>query len=355
MSFVVLSLPRSRSYWLSRFLAYGGWTCGHEELRHLRSLADLRSWWAIPANGSCETAGAPFWRLIPEDVRILLVRRPVSQVKSSLLARAQFDSGILDRQLKYLDHKLDQVRSRRDCLEIEYADLQSEVVGGIVFKYCLDMKLPHEWWAALSPLNFQIDLPGLLRHFQAHRPQLDLMTARAKAEMLRGLGPRKSYRTADLDGVVIEEVSVLELYTKGQVLMAEHCEAVGEDSDNYVNKNWPLMQQLEAMGLHQIMMGSINGRPMGYLGTIISPSLEDRDRTIGVHHGFFVSPDAPPGLGARLRRAAGEALGSKGVNEIVLTAATRGDGPRLAKIYERLGAKFFGQIYKQQLGDRTWA
>ena len=40
--FVVLSLPRSRSYWLSRYLSYGGWHCGHEEIRHARTLSDVR-------------------------------------------------------------------------------------------------------------------------------------------------------------------------------------------------------------------------------------------------------------------------------------------------------------------------
>ena len=47
--FVVLSLPRSRSYWLSRYLSYGGWHCGHEEIRHARTLSDVRAWLARPA------------------------------------------------------------------------------------------------------------------------------------------------------------------------------------------------------------------------------------------------------------------------------------------------------------------
>ena len=31
MTFIVFAMPRSRSYWLSRFLSYEGWHCGHEE------------------------------------------------------------------------------------------------------------------------------------------------------------------------------------------------------------------------------------------------------------------------------------------------------------------------------------
>lgn len=42
--FVVFSMPRSRSAWLARFLSYGDWHCGHDEIRHFRSLCpDLLS------------------------------------------------------------------------------------------------------------------------------------------------------------------------------------------------------------------------------------------------------------------------------------------------------------------------
>ena len=46
--FVVFALPRSRSAWLARFLTWGDWMCGHDELRHCRSLDDVRAWLAMP-------------------------------------------------------------------------------------------------------------------------------------------------------------------------------------------------------------------------------------------------------------------------------------------------------------------
>jgi LPS sulfotransferase NodH len=353
--FIVLSLPRSRSYWLSKFLAYGGWTCGHEEIRHLRSLADLASWWSIPMNGSCETAGAPWWRLIPNEVRIVTVRRPVYEVHGSLMAKGQFEPQTLGRQLVYLDRKLDQVQARRSCLTLAYQELNWDQACAEMFEYCLGMEMPLAWWQALAPLNWQIDLPGLLRHFVAHRPQLDQMTKIARQEVLRGLRPRRSFRDFGLDGIEIKEVSLQELLTDCTNLMAEHCEAVGEPSDNFWNKNWPLARQLEALGLHQIMLARCNGRPMGYLMTVLSPSLEDKAKWIGIHHGFVASKDGPPGLGRRLQVAANEALRRKGVDEAILTAATRGDGPRLGPVYERMGAKMFGTTYRLALREQSWA
>src|SRR5215472_6751131 len=80
-------MPRSRSKWLSQFLGYGEWQCGHDELRHCRSLDDVRSWLSQPCTGTVETAAAPFWRLLramAPGVRIVTVHRPVAAVAASL-------------------------------------------------------------------------------------------------------------------------------------------------------------------------------------------------------------------------------------------------------------------------------
>ena len=50
--FVVLSMPRSRSKWLSVFLSYGEWGCGHEELLNLRGLDDAKAWLSQPYTGT---------------------------------------------------------------------------------------------------------------------------------------------------------------------------------------------------------------------------------------------------------------------------------------------------------------
>ena len=116
--FFILGLPRSRTYWLSKFLTYREWTCGHEELRHIRTMEDAKSWLSQPSTGSAETALAPFWRLLPKDARLVIVRRPVAEVKDSLLRLSLGDGGAfdpiaLDGLLKRADAKLDQIRGAR--------------------------------------------------------------------------------------------------------------------------------------------------------------------------------------------------------------------------------------------------
>ena len=57
--FIVYALPRSRTFWLSKFLSYGGWACDHDEAVRLRGLDDMQSSLDIPMRGSVETAAAP--------------------------------------------------------------------------------------------------------------------------------------------------------------------------------------------------------------------------------------------------------------------------------------------------------
>ena len=89
LPFVVFALPRSRTFWASRFLSYGGWACGHDEALHVRALDDVRSWFAQPYVGTVETAAAPFWRLLHAvcpQAKVVVIRRPVSDVVTSLMA-----------------------------------------------------------------------------------------------------------------------------------------------------------------------------------------------------------------------------------------------------------------------------
>ena len=79
--FIIYALPRSGTFWLSRYLTWGGYACAHEQARHVRAPADVRSWLAQDHTGTAETAAAPWWRLVQHyrpDVRTLVVRRPVA-------------------------------------------------------------------------------------------------------------------------------------------------------------------------------------------------------------------------------------------------------------------------------------
>jgi len=99
----------------------------------------------------------------------------------------------------------------------------------------------------------------------------------------------------------------------------------------------------------QILVARSNGKPFGYLMTLLSPSLEAPGQTIAQHTTFFADK-AFPGLGLKLQRAAMANLKEKNVSEVFMRAGVRGEGERIGALYKRLGAQDFGRMYRVELG-----
>jgi len=346
--FVIFALPRSRSAWLARFLTYGPWQCGHDEIRHCRSLDDVTSWLAQPFTGTVETAAAPFWRLLPGGVRVVTVRRSVSDVIASLHRTGlMFDEPTMVRTMERLQRKLDQIERRLPgVLAVQFEDLASETTCEAVFEHCL--LLPHdpEWWTTASPVNLQINLHHMARYYAAHRPQLEKLAKTAQHRILSGM----MREARELDGVTFQHEPFAQFYRDAQPLFAEHLVQTGQAPDDHTLKNLPLLQTLDDAGMLQTITARMNGRMFGYLMTVVGPTLDAPDVRQGWHTIFFASPDMP-GLGMRLQRAALEALRERGVDEVIMRAGHRGSGPRLGTIYRRLGAEDFGQLYRLELGE----
>lgn len=346
--FVVFAMPRSRSKWLSCFLNYGPWQCGHDELRHCRSLDDVKSWLAQPFTGTVETAAAPFWRLLERyapEARFVTVRRPVPAVAASL-ARAGlvFDGPVMERLLWGIERKLDQIEARLPrVLSVTFGDLADENACAAVFQHCLGLPHDHEWWQATAGLNLQISLPHLMRYYEAHASQLAKLAKQAKHRILSFMS-----RPAEIDGVTFQHEPFEQFYRDAKPLFAEHLVQTDQSPEDHIHKNLPVLQRLDEVGALQTMTARSNGRMFGYLMTVIGPSLDAQDRLAGFHMIFFASPDIR-GLGMKLQRVALEALRERGVAEVQMRAGHRGSGPRLGTFYRRLGAEEFGQLYRLEL------
>lgn len=344
MNFVILATPRSRTAWLSRFLAYGDWVCGHDEIKHLRALSDISSWFKQENVGTVETAGAPWWRVIPEGVRIVTIRRPVEDAVESFmrLGIAGFSRDAVAHRFGRLNQYLDQVERRREgVISVQYADLGDEGHCAALFETCLPYKHHHSRWAALSRENVQINVRALLRYYEAHKPQIDLLASQVKHVCLSKI----THRPPEISGMTIQQEDLETLLSDGTHLFADHSVEVGEAPDSYLSKNLPLIRKLDELGFILITTARCNGRMFGYLGVVISPSLESEGTTIALNQLFYVSKDAP-GLGLRLQRASAEALRERGVDEVYMRAGIRGAGARISSIYKRLGAESFGELYK---------
>lgn len=347
--FVVFSLPRSRSAWLSRFLSYRDWACGHDQLRYARTLDDVKAWLSMPNYGTCETGGAPFWRLLMKyapDVRVVTVRRPIEEVIESLRKTGtDLDSQQVTKILTSLDRNLDQIEGRMPNVHsVRFADLADELPCAQVFEYCLPYGHDQDWWRNAAGVNVQVNFPALMRYAKANLPAMIKLASQARQTMLTDL----AMEPVDMAGVTIRQESIGDMIRDCPDLFRRHCLAVGEQPENWMNKNIPTMRKLDEMGLLQIMIGRSNGKPFGYLMTMVCPSLEEEGR-LSAHNALFYAAPEMPGLGLKLQRAALASLKEKGASEAFMRAGIRGDGDRMDVLYRRLGAHDFGRVYRVEL------
>lgn len=315
----------------------------------MRSFADIDAWLAQPCTGTAETALAPWWRLIPQDVRIVLVRRPVGDVVDSLMALPglTFDRAALTKAMLVHDRKLDQIAARREVLSVTFDDLNEETVCQRVFEYCLPYEHDHEHWAQLSSVNVQCHMVGLMRYAAAYGPAMEKLGKVAKNRILASMAVREP---VSADGMNLQTEDFDTWLKDARDLFDEHLIRVGEAPGDWEKKNLPLMRKLFEAGAIQITTARSNGRMFGYLMTLISPSLASESMTSAANTTFFASPDVP-GLGLKLQRAALRALKARGVGEVFLEAGQRGDGPRLGTLYRRLGATEHGHSYRLELTE----
>jgi GNAT superfamily N-acetyltransferase len=303
--------------------------------------------------GAVETAAAPFWRMLPPDVRVATVRRPVAEVVESLTKTGiRFDLRVLHRNMRRLDAKLDQIERRvPNALSVRYADLGFESVCAKLFEFCLQSPHDSARWEKMAGQNLQCDLGSYIRYAKAHEAQLNASAQacgrRIRADLTKN---RVKMGIPDVNGISIQEEPAEVFLRDGEALFAEHCEAVGEPSDEWTRKNIPLMLKMADAGAFIYMTARCNGRMLGYLQTVVAPSLEQMNRLSATECLFFVSRDAKNlGLGMKLQRATIERLRQKGVSELKLRAGTRGSGPDLGVVYRRLGAVEDGQMFKLEL------
>jgi hypothetical protein len=189
-TFVIFALPRSRTAWLSRFLSYGDWNCGHDELRHARSLEDVKAWLSMPNTGTAETLASPWWRTLRKlrpDAKVVIVRRPIGEVVDSLsrVAGISVNKAALASGLTKFDAKLTQIAARwPGALEVSFASLDEAATCKAIFEHCLPYPFDLRWWENIAPINIQCSVPHLIRYIDAFRPQIEKLAKVAKFDAI---------------------------------------------------------------------------------------------------------------------------------------------------------------------------
>ena len=343
--FVIYSSPRSRSFWLSKFLTYGGWTCGHDENRYIRSMDDVKSWFSQPFTGTVETSSGCWWRLIHDmrpDVKIVVIRRPVDEIVASFLrTNVEFNEQELRNIVTKNDAKLQQIAMRLpDALVFNYEDLVKEEVCAKIFNHCLNLPNDPTWYAILSQMNLQCDLAAMFRYINAHERQLLRVANQVKQKILQKITRRRVVS----DGFVFQQESFDKFYEDGKKLFDEHLIQVGDEPDGGNKHNIKLMRRLACIGCLHITTARQNGRMFGYLMVVIGPSLASPDEKEAMNAIFYTSPMAR-NIGVKLQRASAQFLADMGVDTLYMRVNHRGDGTRLGPLYKRIGAEECGAMY----------
>jgi hypothetical protein len=183
LPFVVFSLPRSRSAWLSVFLGAPDRPCGHDigpTLDHPGDLAErLRGGLA----GTCETGAAFAWPLIRgmlPEARFVVVWREPAEVARSL---ARFGWHDVEDELQARARHMAEIAALPGTLSVEVEGLADERTANGVYRHCHGRDAPAGWWAGLDRLNVQVDMSRQIRLLTERRPQIEAMKAEARRMM----------------------------------------------------------------------------------------------------------------------------------------------------------------------------
>jgi hypothetical protein len=170
--FVVFSLPRSRSAWLTHFLSYPPKRVGHDVIVYCDRVSDFVKLFADGMDGTCETATVLGHRLIRHlmpTVKFAVVRRPLAEVVASL-SRLGLAAPL--GELEARDAMLDQVAAMPGTLSLQCDELDSPDWCRRLFEFChgSEPEFEIEWWAQCSRFNIQVEMGkqvALLRERQS--------------------------------------------------------------------------------------------------------------------------------------------------------------------------------------------
>lgn len=163
--FVVLALPRSRTFWLSRLLSYGGRRVDHDPSRFFRGRDDVAAYFRRPGAAAADTALGRIWSdvapSLPRELRVVVVHRKPEDVADSLILRC----GVRTARAQLVCTQgavLSRLRAIGG-LHVSFAALAEERTCARVFEYCLGCAFDRAWWSGLKDQNLQCDRAQYVR------------------------------------------------------------------------------------------------------------------------------------------------------------------------------------------------
>ena len=189
MSFLILTLPRSRSAWLSHFLNYPPRIVGHDIIVECKDIREFVVAFSTGMYGTVETGGMLGWKLYKKllpAVKIITIHRPIEEVSQS------FKKIGLSIEIEDLEKANDLLNL---CAEIPgaksycFADLDRMEVCRELFEYCLDLPFDYDWYEELSKLNIQIDMRARIQQIVENQHSLAFLKQQVNEMSAKELAP----------------------------------------------------------------------------------------------------------------------------------------------------------------------
>ncbi len=340
--FIVLSLPRSRSAWITAFLSYGGRKCGHDLATQCESVADFAAMLRGEYAGTAETGAVVGWRairaLMPE-AKIAVVRRPVQEVHNSL-ARFGLGGKLLMDELRERDAMLEQVAAVPGVRSFTFDDLEGINACQQLFEHCLGEPFEWEWWESLANVNVQVDVRDRLKYLVDNKTKIDALKADAARIARAGIviGPER------WDSIWPEVDSL------GAAHYGEVC-ARSEPNRPYKLDAAAMRAMNEARTL-LIFTARVDGVLAGYCMWTLANDVESAGLLIAQHGPWFVKEEFKGlNLGAKLFDLSIDELRLIGVKCVFPHHRLEGRSAKVGAFYRRRGAVEIQRTYSMWLGE----
>ena len=298
--FVIMSLPRSRSKWLSELLSFAGHRVWHDTLVECASLEEFAEQFRAGLDGCVETGAMVGWRalrkLVPE-LRLAVVRRPVEQVYESLRAK---NWPVPAAELERRSVMLDEVAKLEGVFVLEYVQLSQYVPLAILTRELLGEALPQERFDEFAERRVEIDLVARAATLAAGATRIRKL--KQEATMIEARLPRE---------LEVEVCSWGELAADIDELAAAHYDEVSAGEGAPLTLNKPYFEILAQNGALLCVSARHKGKLIGYIMLTLAPSAEHEGELEAAQGPWYVVPGSPLRLGRYLLRA--RARGSTGV------------------------------------------
>lgn len=181
--FIVFSLPRSRSAWLSHFLRKEV-KVGHDIGIECNSPGDFfRALGPGMLAGTCETGASFAWPLVRLELptaRVVVIRRSASDVTASLEKQGVMGQG--DEMLTR-EAQLKTISASPGVTTITFADLEKPAVLEWVYEHLTGLKLDPSWLGQMAAVNIQLKMGERLRRLDERREAISGLKAQVRKRL----------------------------------------------------------------------------------------------------------------------------------------------------------------------------